>query len=196
VLNLIDVTTPEQVRTASLSIKAKLTAALQEGLQPFMTHFGLPVYLLEDSVSSYVVLYKEGCGETGIVYFIDYTFLEQVGLPEGVYVTACRVQYEAEGVKFAQTIIFDVLLSKYRTLFTNTRQIDREKAVWQWTIKTALERNLNVYFLDRRSNPNQLVKMNSESDLLTYRPRIWGDSEAFMRLFAIISLDDLSLPFK
>lgn len=186
----------EPLSEPSLAEATKLLWKKVKGKQAPMFLYGgaFPVYQVGDDFNGYILLFNPDMQT--VDYFVNYKKVHHGGISAGRQVLLWRAQSSPAAGGFAQHVFFKVLLPKYKTLFADTQQSDKGKEFWTNAIAHAFERNLHVYMYDRRKVPNELVEFDGLGDLNKHQDRIWGTELGHKRLFAVISLDKLSLRAK
>lgn len=184
-------------------INAKRTAALaqlyfdgrlkEKPNHPYEEYGNARIYRFGDGASpSYVFLVEDG----KVTYFVRYQRVRHNGLKLGRQVLVLRIKMTAATAGFAQDIFFDELLPKYHALIADKEQTEFGKNFWMNACRRAFAQGLPVYFLDRRSSPNQLIRLESRTDLLKYEDAIWGTDPRHQLTFAVISNRPLALKRK
>jgi len=173
-------------------VRTSLFRKIKAGGKPFSTYLGADVYKFGDFGSGYVVLARG----SDVLYFVRYEKIRHNALPLGRQVLVWRNKDDPATVKFARTVFFNYLLPKFTALVSDTLQTTNGKAFWQYSIDKALAEDKYVYFLDRRSSPNRLIRLIDYPELVKYSSEIWGTDEGHKRTFAVISLKPLQLKSK
>ncbi len=60
-------------------------------------------------------------------------------------------------------------------------------------IGLAFQQGKYVWFLDRRSSPNKLIRLHDDHDVAKYKADLWGKTQAHKRTFVVISENELVL---
>lgn len=170
-------------------VQNRLKEKLKRKPRPEGTYRGASIHVFGDAGIGYISLVKD----SEVVYFVKHQTVRHNGFQLGRQVLVWRQEgiYEAAG--FSNEVFFKKLLPKYSALIADQLQTRQGKQFWLFALGKAFEQNLYVYFLDRRSTPNQLIRLESEKDLSEYSSKIWGHSEGHKRTFAVISLKPLAL---
>jgi len=170
-------------------VTREFVESIKAGCAPLMRHHDEPVYIIGDDTNGYITQHNTQCGT--FEYFIHYA-RQEIGIAS----TWRRVLSRRTGDSFSSallwwTVFFDVLLPRFDALYADTWQEDREKAPWHYVINEAFKRGFNVYLLDRRAEPESLVKLETVKELDRYHRPAYGRSEAHKRLFSAISATEL-----
>lgn len=171
-------------------VTRELIETIKAGCAPLMQHWDNPVYIVGDDHSGYIALYNTE--DEAFDYFIHYA-LQKGGIASTwrrVLARNARSTFIAG--RFGTTVFFDVLMPRFGTLYADMWQEHREKVFWHYAINEAFNRRgLNVYLLDRRTEPEKLVQFETVKELDRYHRPAYGRSEAHKRLFSVISATEL-----
>ncbi len=170
-------------------VASLLQKKLRKNAKPQFTYRGADVHSFGDEGTGYIVLVKD----SEILYFVKHRTVRHNGFKLGRQVLVWRKPFVYEAAGFASQIFFKVLLPKYSALIADQLQTKQGKQFWLFALGHAFDTGLYVYFLDRRSTPNQLLEMSDDSDISKYSSQLWGHSEGHKRTFAVISTKPLSL---
>jgi hypothetical protein len=171
-------------------VREKLQEKLNSSsIKPKWNWQGAPVYEIGDSENGYVVLWDNN----EVQYFVRVRRIRHNGFRLGRQVLLWRNPKSEVTNGFAQKVFFSVLLPKYGALIADKEQTKNGSAFWGNAIVSAFDRNLHVYFLDRRSRKTQLTELLDEDDLGKYRKELWGTTPSHLLTFAIISKTPLVL---
>ena len=172
-------------------VRLLLNEKLRKKGKPFSVYQGATVYLLGDKQQGYVVLEKNG----EILYFVRHEAVKHNSLQLGRQVLVWRNKdvHSAAARGFAAMVFFNYLLPKYKALVADKEQTANGKQFWEYALGTALEKGLYVYYLDRRSTPNRLLKLDDYAEVLAYEDELWGYENGHLRTFAVISQVPLEL---
>ncbi len=151
-----------------------------------------PVYHMGDLSNGYYILVVKG----EVAYFVRYKRIKHNKLTLGRQILVWRDKSVAQAAGFASHIFFDVLLPSFGALVADQIQTNRGMEFWQYAAQQAFKKDLFVYVLDRRSTPNQLVKLNDYTQVFSWQPQIWGTTEGHKRVFLVVSEKALSLGVK
>lgn len=143
----------------------------------------------DGSSNSYIFLVENG----KVTYFVRYQRVRYAGLALGRQVLVLRNEMTPATAGFAQHVFFSKLLPKYGMLIADKQQTEFGKNFWLNATDRAFGVGLHVYFLDRRSAPHLLKKLDSDADIHQLRNEIWGTSKEFQNTFLIISQKPLVL---
>jgi hypothetical protein len=149
---------------------------------------GADVYYLGDSQNGYVALAKND----QLLYFVRHESVRHNKLPLGRQVMVWSAGSAPGSAAYASTgfaahVFFDYLLPKYKALIADKQQTDAGFRFWKYAINRALQEHKYVYFLNRRSTPNQLIRLQSDEDVEKYAHQMWGFNTGHLLTFAIIS---------
>lgn len=149
-----------------------------------------PVYEFGDGEKqSYVFLVEDG----RVIYFVQYKRISHNNFRLGRQVLLVRDRRASTADGFARHIFFNVLLPRYTALVADQLQSRFGKAFWGNALRTAWDKNLYTYVLDRRARKTRLLEFSSESDFQLLGPEIWGTSKAHELIFPVISTKPLKL---
>lgn len=176
----------------------KLAGMIRDGRgRKIGTYEGTPIYRIGDEGEGYVVLYHQD----EVIYFVRHRRIRHNGNLFGRQVLVWRNDdIEGSGgpaAGFALYCFFKLLLPRYKALIADQEQTKRGRAFWQYALREAFQRNLYVYYLDRRSTPNRLIELREWREAYeTYAKELWGYSEGHKRTFAVVSLKPIALKQK
>ena len=158
--------------------------------KPDFFYRGAPVYMFGDGEQkSYIFLVENG----EVIYLLKYHKVRYSGVKLGRQVLVVRARMTTATNQFARHVFFKILLPKYGALIADKQQTKFGRNFWEHAITDAINQNLHVYFLDRRSAPNVLHEIKSDSDVEKFSPDIWGNSKGHELTFAVISQTKLHL---
>lgn len=160
-----------------------LKEKIKRGATPAGRYAGLPYYAFGDRGVGYVTLVNRN---DQVVYFVRHRLVRHK-LRLGRQVLVWRNRQDLSSPGFAQFVFFNVLLPKYKALIADQEQTTSGFQFWQYALLRAFNEHLYVYALDRKSNPNRLIRLRSHEDLIEKEDLLWGHTNAHLRTFAVIS---------
>lgn len=165
-------------------VKKLLASRIREKkAKPTTKYHGADVYFLGDKQNGYSILARDN----EILYFVRYEAVKHNKLELGRQVLVWSNKTDPASAGFAAHIFFDYLLPKYKALIADKQQTSHGQRFWTYAINRALESNLRVYFLNRRTSPNELIELRSIEDAVQHRNDLWGTEAGHLRTFAVIS---------
>lgn len=182
---------PDLQRSLIEYVKTKVSEKIKANTRPIGQYKGQDIYQFGDSETGYVVLYNAVSAE--VLYFVRYRRIRHNGFRLGRQVLVWRNVSHYATTGFAKHVFFKLLLPKFGALVADKEQTENGKKFWGYAIEEALDRNLKVYALDRRSRQTQLVELHTATDVIKWSPILWGTSSTHLLTFAVISLKPLAL---
>lgn len=164
-------------------LKSSITEKNPTFLQKYPDDHGGSLYTVGDQSNGYYYLVVDD----SITYFVRYRAIKGNGNKFGRQVLVARVASSIESSGLALHVFYHYLLPRFKSIISDTMQTERGKAFWDYALAKAFQRNLYVYYFDRRNTPNKLVRMENREDLKKYHSAIWGTDEGHLRTHAVIS---------
>ena len=170
-------------------VKKKLQEKLAKKPKPEGAYRGGNVHTFGDMGNGYLILVEDG----EIVYFVRHRAIKHNGFQLGRQVLVWRKKGSFAAAGFSSHVFFKILLPKYGALIADQEQTEDGRQFWMVATGLAFQQNLNVYFLDRRSSPNQLIQLQDDQELRKYKDAIWGTTQGHRRTFVVLSNKLLTL---
>lgn len=159
-------------------------------IKKYPDELGGDLFTTGDNSNGYYYLQVDG----EIVYFVRYRLVKANGNKFGRQVLVARKASSIEANKVAIHIFYEYLLPRFGALITDTQQTRHGKQFWMYALGEAFEKKMYVYCLDRRGTPNTLDLIADRHVLKSdYSDIIWGQDDAHLRTYAVISNKPLSV---
>jgi hypothetical protein len=153
---------------------------------------GGDLYHVGDNSNGYYFLDVDG----EVIYFVRYRKILGGGNTFGRQVLVARLADRGEATKVAAHVFFKYLLPKFGALSTDTQQTKHGRQFWLFALSEALAEGHHVYAYDRRSTPNTLTELHSQSELSSVQSMLWGTDQGHKRTHAVISKTPITIKEK